>query len=128
MLGRVRALEAGHVLGHHADHRALLRVGRELDAAPLGKAIITRQPDEIFDRGGGRAAKKKVARKAKKGKKKKKGVEEEIEDKMTLKKMIAHVKNAYTDALELEEPDLVEENVHDLLEAPMSQDAAIRLL
>ncbi|MEC8263761.1 MAG: hypothetical protein VX017_10710, partial [Pseudomonadota bacterium] len=30
------------------------RAGRELDAAPLCKALITRQPDEIFDRGGGR--------------------------------------------------------------------------
>ena len=33
-------------------YRALLRLGRTLDATPGCKALITRQPDEIFDRRG----------------------------------------------------------------------------
>jgi hypothetical protein len=83
---------------------------------------------EAVERGGlgGKVKKKKAAAK-KKGKKKKK-VEEEIEDKMTLKKMINTVKQAYEDALELEEPDIVHERVHDLLDVEMSIEHAIKLL
>jgi hypothetical protein len=81
---------------------------------------------EAVDRGG-KALKKKVVRKTKKGKKKKK-VEEEVEDKMTLKKMINTIQNAYTDALQLEEPDIVHEEVNDALEYRMSMDFAIKLL
>ena len=40
---------------------------------------------------------------------------------MTLKKMINTVKQAYLDKLELNEPDIVHEQVHDMLDIQMSQ-------
>jgi hypothetical protein len=83
---------------------------------------------EAVERGGvGGKVKKKKAASKKKGKKKKK-VEEEIEDKMTLKKQINTVKQAYGDALELEEPDIVHERVNDLLNVEMTMEYAIKLL
>ena len=74
---------------------------------------------EAVDRGG-QKTKKSKPRGNKKNKKKKKKEDEEVEDKMTLKKMINTVKVAYKDALEMKEPDIVGEEVHDLLEIPMS--------
>lgn len=81
---------------------------------------------EAVDRGG--PAKKKVKPRNKKQKKKKKKEVEEEEEKMTLKKTINAVAVAYKDALEMKEPDIVGEEVHDLLEIPMSQEHALRII
>ena len=39
---------------------------------------------------------------------------------MTLKKMPHTVKTAYDDTLNMKDPDIVTEEIHDLLEIPMS--------
>jgi hypothetical protein len=80
---------------------------------------------EAVNRGGGpKVSKKKVKKKGKK----KKVAEVEEEVKMSLKKMTHSVRTAYRESLDMKEPDIVEEKSHDLLEIPLSQEHAIRLI
>lgn len=69
------------------------------------------------------------AKPPKKKKKKGKGAEEEEkEEKLTLGKQMNEVKRAYKDSLKMENPDVIDEHVHDVFTIEMTADYALRTI
>lgn len=78
---------------------------------------------EAVVRDGGAKKKGGAVRAKKKGKKKKKGTTEEVEEeKMTLKVQEREVHKAYKKVFSLDEPDIMQEMVHDIFYEPRTKD------